>query len=79
MKSLSEFFPKCLERAASETNVVLVLDSLDQLSPEDAGRQMDWMPSSLPDRVFAIMSTLPDDGFEAFPNLKVKVNYSKVS
>lgn len=71
MKSLSEFFPKCLEVACREMRVVLILDSLDQLSPEDGGRQLDWWPRSLPDNAFVIMSTLPGDEFEAFPNLKV--------
>ena len=71
MKSLSEFFPKCLENASGEMRVVLILDSLDQLSPEDGGRQLDWWPRCLPDNVFVILSTLPGEEFEAFPNLKV--------
>lgn len=71
MKSLSEFFPKCLEKACSEMRVVLILDSLDQLSPEDGGRQLDWWPRGLPENALVIMSTLPGEEFEAFPNLKV--------
>lgn len=51
--------------------VVLILDSLDQLSPEDGGRQLDWWPRRLPENALVIMSTLPGEEFEAFPNLKV--------
>ena len=71
MKSLSDFFPKCLKMACSDVEVVLVLDSLDQLSPKDGGRQLDWWPRSLPDNAFVVMSTLPGEEFEAFSNLKV--------
>lgn len=71
MKSLSEFFPTCLEKACAEVRVVLILDSLDQLSPEDGGRQLEWWPRKLPDNVAVIMSTLPGEEFEAFTNLKV--------
>lgn len=71
MKFLSEFFPKCLDIACSKMQVVLVLDSLDQLSPEDGGRQLDWWPRSLPDNAFVVLSTLPGEEFEAFPNLRV--------
>lgn len=71
MKSLSEFFPRCLEEACAEMRVVLILDSLDQLSTEDGGRQLEWLPRNLPENVSVIMSTLPGEEFEAFPNLKV--------
>ena len=51
--------------------VVLILDSLDQLSTEDGGRQLEWLPRNLPENVSVIMSTLPGEEFEAFSNLKV--------
>lgn len=71
MKSLSEFFPTCLEKACSEMRIVLILDSLDQLSAEDGGRQLEWWPRKVPENASVIMSTLPGEEFEAFPNLKV--------
>ena len=71
MKSLSEFFPTCLQKACAEIRVVLILDSLDQLSTEDGGRQLEWWPRTLPENVSVIMSTLPGEEFEAFPHLKV--------
>ena len=47
MKALVEYFPECLENAASSSPVVLVLDSLDQLSPDEGARQMGWLPKDL--------------------------------
>ena len=51
--------------------VVLILDSLDQLSTEDGGRQLEWLPRNVPENMSVIMSTLSGKEFEAFPNLKV--------
>lgn len=72
MKALVEFFPECLENAASSSPVVLVLDSLDQLSADEGGRQMGWLPKHLPDNVYLLMSTLPGDEYECLPRIKVK-------
>jgi len=79
MKALVEYFPECLENAASSsTPVVLILDSLDQLSADEGGRQMGWLPKDLPDDVYLIMSTLPGDEYECFPRIKVdKESYNQ--
>ncbi|EDO47108.1 predicted protein, partial [Nematostella vectensis] len=70
MKSLREYFPECLKSAATCKTIVLMLDSLDQLSPDDGGRQLDWLPKSLPDNIYLVMSTLPGDEYECLPNLQ---------
>ncbi|XP_032219851.2 uncharacterized protein LOC5519197 [Nematostella vectensis] len=70
MKSLREYFPECLKSAATCKTIVLLLDSLDQLSPDDGGRQLDWLPKSLPDNIYLVMSTLPGDEYECLPNLE---------
>ena len=41
---------------------VLFLDSLDQLSDEDDGRALRWLPTSLPKNVHIVVSTLPTTG-----------------
>lgn len=41
---------------------VLFLDSLDQLSDQDGGRALRWLPTSLPKNVHVIVSTLPNTG-----------------
>lgn len=72
IRSLLEFFPKCLEKHASSSNpVVLVLDSLDQLSDDDGGRELDWVPKKLPRNVYIILSTLPGEEYNCFPKLQV--------
>ena len=72
MKSLKDYFKKCLEKSAKNSPVILVLDSLDQLSIDDAGRQMDWYPRQLPSNVYAVLSTLPGQEYQALPSLRVR-------
>ncbi|KAJ7363342.1 hypothetical protein OS493_011630 [Desmophyllum pertusum] len=71
IRSLLAFFPTCLEKHASSSNpVVLVLDSLDQLSDDDGGRELDWVPKELPDNVYIILSTLPGTEYICFPSCR---------
>ena len=51
--------------------MVLVLDSLDQLSDDDGGRELEWVPKELPDNVYIILSTLPGKEHSCFPSLEV--------
>lgn len=41
--------------------VVLVLDSIDQLSPIHGAHELAWLPAELPKNVKLILSTLPDE------------------
>ena len=72
MESLKDYFQECLEKSAENSPVVLVLDSLDQLSIDHGGRQMDWYPRNLPPNVYAILSTLPGQEHQALPSLRVR-------
>ena len=60
------------KHASSSNPVVLVLDSLDQLSDDDAGRELDWLPKQLPDNVYMILSTLPGEEYICLPKLQVR-------
>ena len=40
--------------------LVILLDSIDQLSPVDGAHQCSWLPTTLPSNVHLIVSTLPD-------------------
>ncbi|VDI78486.1 Hypothetical predicted protein, partial [Mytilus galloprovincialis] len=54
--------------------LVLILDSLDQLDPSHNARGMRWLPPLIGNpHVKVIVSTLEDQKYEAFPNLKSKV------
>ena len=41
---------------------VLFLDSLDQLSDQDEGRALRWLPTSLPTNLHIVVSTMPITG-----------------
>ena len=71
MKELTDYFPECLEKACEDQPVILVLDSLDQLSVDDGGRQLDWFPRNLPYNTYAVLSTLPGSQYQCLPNLRV--------
>jgi hypothetical protein len=68
---LTEEFVESLMLATPTTPLVLVLDSLDQMDPGRAARQLFWLPAELPRHVKLIVSTLPEEQYEAFPKLQV--------
>eukprot|EP00004_Rigifila_ramosa_P003105 TRINITY_DN1325_c0_g1_i10.p1 TRINITY_DN1325_c0_g1~~TRINITY_DN1325_c0_g1_i10.p1 ORF type:complete len:1309 (+),score=319.57 TRINITY_DN1325_c0_g1_i10:273-4199(+) len=60
---LCDIFPQYLRLAATADRPLwLFLDSLDQLSDEDQGRNLLWLPKALPPFVRVVVSTLPDEG-----------------
>lgn len=64
-----EFFGEQLRDI--ETKVILILDSLDQLSPEDGALNMKWLPKEISSTVSIILSTLPGVEYHVLPSLKV--------
>ena len=61
-KTLCEEFLNNLQLAAAGQSLVVFLDSLDQLTDEDNGRNLEWLPFELPSNVKIVVSTLPDEG-----------------
>eukprot|EP00736_Rhodelphis_marinus_P005388 Rmarinus@m.1741 len=60
---LKALFRKLLSRVASTgTPLVIVLDSLDQLTDDDNGRGLDWLPCDGIPGVLFVVSTLPEEG-----------------
>ena len=59
---LVEYFHGLLETAAETVPLAIFIDSLDQLSDEDAGRSQPWkwIPKELPRNIYFVISTLPD-------------------
>lgn len=57
--------------ASSKAPLVIILDSLDQLHPENGARLLKWLPGSLPPYCRIVVSTLPDDKYKFFSVLKV--------
>lgn len=70
-KGVFDQFPVFLSSATKELPLVILLDSLDQLSPLDGARKLTWFPRKLPLHVKFIVSTLPDEEYKCFPTLKV--------
>lgn len=70
-KGVFQQFPKFLSNATKEQPLVIMLDSLDQLSPLYGARKLSWFPRKLPAHVKFIVSTLPDQEYKCFPTLKV--------
>ncbi|XP_033743470.1 uncharacterized protein LOC117329570 [Pecten maximus] len=63
MKNLMEYLPRFLRRAASAIKdpIVILLDSLDQLTDDHNAYSLAWLPTALPSNVKLIVSTLPEE------------------
>ena len=70
-KGVFQQFPIFLSSATKEQPLVIMLDSLDQLSPLHGAWKLSWFPRKLPAHVKFIVSTLPDQEYKCFPTLKV--------
>ena len=68
---MKDHLSTCLELAAEKHPVVLLLDSLDQLSADDGGLQLEWLPRTLPSNVYMILSTLPEEKYTCLPKVQV--------
>ena len=70
IQELVAFFHSLLESvAARKRQLIIVLDSLDQLGPEYNGRMLRWLPKVIPANVRLVLSTLPDAKHECLPAL----------
>ncbi|XP_052281860.1 NACHT domain- and WD repeat-containing protein 1-like [Dreissena polymorpha] len=59
-----------LKQGMAECPLVVILDSLDQLDTSHNGRSLMWLPVHLPPHCKIIVSSLPEEKYEAFPALK---------
>ncbi|XP_019645210.1 PREDICTED: NACHT domain- and WD repeat-containing protein 1-like [Branchiostoma belcheri] len=76
LQELREAFPAFLSKATAEQPLVVILDSLDQLDPQDGARQLGWLPKTLPPHVKMILSTLPDEKYGCFQQLQATIKDS---
>ena len=72
MKELVALFPSLLTLATSQRPIVVILDALDQLSPDGRARQLAWLPRTLPRHVKFVISTLPDERYAFFSKLRAR-------
>jgi len=69
---LREALPEYLANATAAQPLVVVLDSLDQFSDENKGREGLWLPAQTPPFCRLVLSTLPDDKYGVMPGLRHK-------
>jgi hypothetical protein len=62
INKLAPMFADTLAAVPQDCRVNIVLDSLDQLSDENRGRALHWLPVQLPDHVRVLVSSLPEEG-----------------
>ena len=72
-KKMRDFFSEKLSDL--KTKLVIILDSLDQLAPEDGALSMQWLPKEVSKNVSIIVSTLPGEEYKVLPALKVAMSY----
>eukprot|EP01050_Picozoa_sp_SAG11_P004589 SAG11_NODE_297_length_11092_cov_15.717457_3_plen_385_part_00 len=68
----TRLFQSLMEDTATELGkvgqpLVIFLDSVDQLTDEDQGRDMRWIPSQLPTNCRLVISCIPDSEYYCFP------------
>ncbi|XP_071146752.1 uncharacterized protein [Mytilus edulis] len=61
MKKIVEYMPRFLRQVSAKVKkpIVILLDSLDQLSAKDDSYLLNWLPTVLPSNLRMIVSTLP--------------------
>lgn len=79
-KELENHFHKCLTLANEKKRLILVIDSLDQLSADDNGRKLGWLRLSenLSPLVKIILSTTPGNTLDILTKLVPKDNMVSV-
>ena len=69
---MREYLVQCIRKAVEfQKKITIMLDSIDQLSSDDGAYSMKWLPKEFPSFVKIILSTLPDEKYLVFNNLKV--------
>ena len=64
-----EYFEEQLQEI--DRRIIIMLDSLDQLTPEDGALAMKWLPKNISSNVSFILSTLPGKEYMVLPALEV--------
>ncbi len=68
LKSIKDLFTELVTTTTEE--LVLVIDSLDQLRDLGAGLR-GWIPNQLSDSVTMVLSAIPGEQFKVVPELQV--------
>ena len=66
---LKDFFINVLHRIPEGRVLVLILDSIDQLKSCSQAFGVEWLPTTLPERVKVVLSVI-DEGYDILSNLR---------
>ena len=78
MKGLIRELSDTLSLASEQRPLIVYLDSLDQLDSDSGARQLAWLPKHLPPHTKLVVSTLPEEQYDCFPRLQVRlISYIK--
>ena len=69
-RSLCEALRRLLAFASSDKPLILLLDGVDELSPEDGALGLSWLPLHLPEHVKIVLSTSSETKYSCFPVLQ---------
>ena len=58
-EDLVKYLQKLLKEV--KINLCIALDALDQLTDEDSGRDLKWLPTDLPPNIFLLLSTIHEE------------------
>ena len=66
----------CPQRATSDRPLVIILDSLDQLSKSHNAHDLTWLPKQLPPHVYLVVSTLQYE-YDLLETLRANVGHER--
>ena len=66
--ALRKQIPRCIENAAAQSRIVIVIDALNQLEHNRGALDLGWLPRKFPRGVRVILSTLAGEPLEAAKN-----------
>ncbi|XP_064391895.1 NACHT domain- and WD repeat-containing protein 1-like isoform X1 [Halichondria panicea] len=69
-RSLCEALRRLLAFSSSDKPLILLLDGVDELSPEDGALGLSWLPLHLPEHVKIVLSTSSETKYSCFPVLQ---------
>ena len=69
-RPLCEALRRLLAFSSSDKPLILLLDGVDELSPEDGALGLSWLPLHLPEHVKIVLSTSSETKYSCFPVLQ---------
>ncbi len=69
-RCLCQSLVQLLSCASTDKPLILLLDGVDELSPEDGALGLSWLPMKLPEHVKIVLSTSSENRYSCYPVLQ---------